>query len=137
MRLIQKLPPQRPPARCIVYPHRTEDPKGFIETGRILDDNGHVIENRIAGKWRWDTSIFISHAAVIEMAELCGMVRASYVEKIETAQAELNAKLSEANERIDKLTRYAELEEEIGEWVEVDSEVELKRAAELEAAEVG
>lgn len=93
MTILRKMDPSEEllaePRQCAVYPGRSKDPEGFIDTGNILPG--------------WDGHVYISITAVKEMGRTVGMVDRSVVEEAQVQIAQAKADCERALEEVERL----------------------------------
>src|SRR5687767_1419825 len=86
------------PMKCAVT-NRGDDPEGFIAT-----------DNNLMG---FDPKVFISVAAVKEMAHMLGMVSPEDIEPLVKRAQELEKEFAEAQKAIDAMAQIKELEQSL------------------------
>jgi hypothetical protein len=84
--------------RCCVT-ERGSDPEGFIATHKILSG--------------WDQQVFISAAAVKDMAREFGLVPQQEVEKVKQALVELESKYADLRDYAEQAKRTEEAREKV------------------------
>ena len=88
--------------RCAIT-ERTQDPRGFIHTNRVLSG--------------WDQELIVSHAAAMELGRLAGMYPPEQVDALKADLAGYAARVEELEDYAKKLDSYISSQRDLEEAV--------------------